>query len=206
MTESVNKAGRWHIHRRLYNWVVDWADRKGSLWALFGLSFAESSFFPIPPDVLLIALGISKPEKSFTFATVCSFGSVIGGAFGYFLGWYFFDIIGKSILEFYGIMDGYKDIGLLFEQYSAWVVGIAGFTPIPYKLFTIASGAFNINFGIFMLASAVSRAARFFLVSLIIRTFGPKIKPVLEKYFNLISIIFVILLIAGFVIIKYFLH
>ncbi len=196
----------WHIHRRLYDWVVEWAERPESLWALFWLSFAESSFFPIPPDVLLIALGISKPKKTFIFATVCSLGSILGGALGYFIGWYFFDIVGKAILEFYGIMDGYSEVGFLFNKYNAWAVGIAGFTPIPYKLFTIAAGAFKINFWIFIVASAVSRSARFFIVSGLIRAFGPKIRPIIDKYFNILSIIFVVLLVAGFILVKYFLH
>ena len=189
--------------KRLYQWVLHWAETPYGSWALFLLAVAESSFFPIPPDVLLIALAISKPLKSFKYALICTIGSLTGGMLGYLIGVQFFNLIGEPILSFYGIMDKYYKIQSLYMRYDALAVGIAGFSPIPYKVFTIAAGACKINFGIFMLASAVSRAARFFLVGGLIRVFGPQIRSWIEKYLNLLTIIFVILLVAGFIIIKF---
>lgn len=192
-----------NIIRRLYDWVLSWADSPYGSWALGILAFAESSFFPVPPDVLLIALSVSKPKKAFRYALICSIGSIVGGMFGYFLGLKFFKLVGEPILKFYGVMDYYFRIQVLYQQYSAWAVGIAGFTPIPYKVFTIAAGAFQISFFVFLFASTISRSARFFLVSALIWKFGKRIKEFIEKYFNLATIIFVALLIGGFLIIKY---
>ena len=190
--------------KRLYQWVLHWAETPYGSWALFLLAVAESSFFPIPPDVLLIALAISKPLKSFKYALICTLGSLVGGVFGYLIGVQFFNIIGEPILNFYGIMDKYYRIQALYIRYDALAVGIAGFSPIPYKVFTIAAGACRIDFGIFMLASAVSRAGRFFLVGGLFRVFGPQIRGWIEKYLNLLTLIFVILLVGGFIIIRYF--
>ncbi len=189
--------------KRLYQWVLHWAETPYGSWALFLLAVAESSFFPIPPDVLLIALAISKPLKSFKYALICTLGSLVGGVFGYLIGVQFFNLIGEPILNFYGIMDKYYRIQALYMRYNALAVGIAGFSPIPYKVFTIAAGACRIDFWIFMLASAVSRAGRFFLVGGLFRVFGPQIRGWIEKYLNLLTLIFVILLVAGFIIIKY---
>ena len=189
--------------RKTYDWVLHWAETPYGAWALFILAFCESSFFPIPPDILLIALAISIPLKSFRYALICSIGSVLGGAFGYLIGVELMDTIGKPILGFYGVMDKYEHIGSLYNQYNAWAVGIAGFTPIPYKVFTIAAGAFKIDFGVFLLASFVSRSARFFIVATLIYKFGSPIKTFIDKYFNLLTIIFTILLILGFVLIKF---
>lgn len=192
-----------NIIRRSYDWVLSWADSPYGSWALGLLAFAESSFFPVPPDILLIALAVSKPKKSFRFALICSLGSIVGGMFGYFLGLKFFQLLGEPILKFYGAMPYYYRIQELYQQYSAWAVGIAGFTPIPYKVFTIAAGAFKISFLVFLIASTISRSARFFLVSTLIWKFGEKIKKTIDKYFNLATIIFVLLLVGGFLLIKY---
>jgi membrane protein YqaA with SNARE-associated domain len=189
--------------RRLYNWVLSWAQTPYGTWALFVLAFCESSFFPIPPDVLLIALAVAIPRKSLKYALVCSAGSVLGGCFGYLIGWQFMASIGSRIVDFYGLGPKVGYIEALYNRYDAWAVGIAGFTPIPYKVFTIAAGAFKIKFWIFVLASAVSRSARFFLVGGLIFVFGPGIQDFIEKYFNTLAVVFTILLILGFVVIKY---
>ena len=191
------------IIRKIYNWVLHWAENTYGIWALFILAFCESSFFPIPPDVLLIALAISLPSKSFKYALVCSVGSVLGGAFGYFIGKELMDTIGKPILEFYSATEKYDSIGQKFNQHNILAIGIAGFTPIPYKIFTIAAGAFNINFFVFLLTSIISRSARFFILAGLIFKFGSPIKTLIDKYFNLLTIVFVILLVVGFVLIKY---
>ncbi len=190
--------------RRMYDWVIRWAETPYGDWALFVIAFAESSFFPIPPDVLLIALGIAIPKKSLRYALLCSVGSVLGGCFGYFIGWQFMAGFGDKIINLYGFGDKYSYIQDLFMKYDAWAIGIAGFTPIPYKIFTISAGAFKINFPIFLIASAISRSARFFLVGGLIYYFGPSIQIFINKYFDILAVAFTILLIAGFVAVKYF--
>jgi membrane protein YqaA with SNARE-associated domain len=188
--------------RRLYDWTLSWAESKHSTWALFLLAFAESSFFPVPPDVLLMALAMGKPKKSMYFAAVCSIGSVIGGMAGYYIGYEFWNLA-KSILTAYGFYDKLELIGNYYRDYTAWAVAIAGFTPIPYKVFTIAGGYFRVDLLVFFIASALSRSARFFLVGGLIMIFGEKIKKFIDKYFNLLTIVFAVLLIGGFIIVKY---
>jgi len=191
--------------RRLYSWVLHWAETPYGTWALFVLAFCESSFFPIPPDLLLIALAVSIPKRSLYYALVCSAGSVLGGCLGYLIGWQFMVGIGEKIISFYGLTEKVEYIQSLYMQYDALAIGIAGFTPIPYKVFTISAGAFDINFTVFVIASAVSRAARFFLIGWLIYRFGTGIQAFIEKYFNTLAVAFTVLLVAGFVIIKYFL-
>jgi membrane protein YqaA with SNARE-associated domain len=192
------------MFKKLYDWVLHWAETPYGSWALFLLAFSESSFFPIPPDVLLVALAVALPRKSMRFALICSIGSVLGGCFGYLIGWQFMNSLGVKIVSFYGLDDRVDYIGNLYRNYDAWAIGIAGFTPIPYKVFTIAAGMFKINFVVFVLASFISRSARFFLVGGLIYLFGPSIQRFIEKYFNILAVVFTILLIAGFVAIKHF--
>jgi len=192
------------MFRKLYNWVLYWAETPYGAWALFFLALCESFFFPIPPDVLLIALAVAISRKSFYYALICSLGSVLGGCIGYLIGWKFMAAVGSEIIEFYGLTQRFDDIRRLYQAYDAWAVGIAGFTPIPYKVFTISAGAFNINFLVFFLASLISRSARFFLVGGLIYVFGPRIKAFIDQYFNFLAVAFTILLIAGFVVIKTF--
>lgn len=189
--------------RKLYDWVLGWAETPYAVPALFVLAFTESSFFPVPPDVLLIALAISVPRNAVYYALICSIGSVMGGLLGYLIGFSFMEAVGNRIIDFYGFSHQWEYVGLLYNEYAGWAVGVAGFTPIPYKVFTIAAGAFKIDLPVFILASAVSRSARFFIVAGLIYFFGPPIRRFIDKYFNLLAIAFVLLLIGGFVLIKY---
>ena len=189
--------------RKLYDWVLHWAETPYGSWALFLLAFSESSFFPIPPDVLLIALAVARPPKAIKYALICSVGSVLGGCFGYLIGWQFMTGIGDRIIIFYGLAEKYEYIETLYKTYDAWAIGIAGFTPIPYKVFTISAGAFHINFAVFIIASVISRSARFFLVGGLIYIFGPKIQVFIDKYFNILAVAFVVLLVGGFILMKY---
>lgn len=198
---QAKKAG---LHRRLYDWTLHWAHTPYGSVALFALSFCESSFFPIPPDVLLMALAFSLPKKSFKYAAICSVGSVLGGCFGYFIGHQFFEYIGLPILNFYGVMDRFNFVKEKYNANAFVAVAIAGFTPIPYKVFTIAAGACKINIWTFVIASVVSRSGRFFIVASLVYLFGPKIKDFIDKYFNLISIAFIVLLVVSFLLIKLF--
>lgn len=184
--------------KTLYNWVLHWAHTRYGTPALFGIAFAESSFFPVPPDVLQIALSISRPKRSFFYASISSVASVLGGIAGYAIGVYLMSLIGWPILHFYGLDAQYEHVKILFQKYDALAIAIAGFTPIPYKLFTIASGAFSIHFGVFVIASLLSRSARFFLVGLLIYFFGESIKGFIDRYFNLLTLLFFVFLILGF--------
>lgn len=189
--------------RRLYDWVLHWAATPYGTWALFLLAFAESSFFPIPPDVLLIAMCVATPQRSFKYALVCSIGSVLGGCLGYVIGWQFMASIGSRIVDFYGLADKVAVIENLYNTYDAWAVGIAGFTPIPYKVFTIAAGMFRIDVAVFVLASSVSRSARFLLLAGSIFLFGPRIKAFIDRYFDILAVTFTVLLVGSFVLLKY---
>lgn len=188
--------------RRLYDWVLRWAATPYGTWALFLVAFAESSFFPIPPDVLLIALCVARPDRSIRLALVCSLGSVLGGCLGYLIGWQFMASVGSRIVDFYGLTDKVAAIEGLYNAYDAWAVGIAGFTPIPYKVFTIAAGMFKINFSVFFMASTVSRSARFCLVGGLIYAFGPRIQQTIDRYFDILAVTFTVLLVGSFVLIK----
>ena len=197
--------------KNLYQWVLKWADSKYGGLALGVMALAEASFFPIPPDVLLIALCLGAQNKSFKFGLICSIGSIAGAIIGYgigsFLWWsspgtftslanFFFDIIpGFSTDVFYTIKDQY-------EEWSFWIVFTAGFTPIPFKIFTISAGAFDINFILFIIASTFSRTARFFIVCSLIWKYGKPIEKFIDNYFNLLALIFTLLLFGGFLLAK----
>lgn len=188
--------------QRIYVRCMEWIRTPAGIWAFFFIAVAESSFFPIPPDIFLIALCISLPEKSFRYATVCAVGSVLGGMLGYGLGLGFMDTLGVQILDWYGLHDKYQVVQDWYRRYDAWAVGAAGFTPLPYKLFTITAGAFKINFAVFVAVSILSRSARFFLIAGLIYKFGPRVQHFILRYFNLLTILFLILLIGGFILIK----
>ncbi|MBR6495916.1 MAG: DedA family protein [Rikenellaceae bacterium] len=200
--------------KRLYIWILHWADTKWGVPALFLLAFAESSFFPIPPDVLLIALCLGATKKSFRFSTICTIGSVLGAMGGYLLGYFLWQTPSgefTSIANFFFrsipgfTVEEFAHIRSLYEQYDFWIIFTAGFTPIPYKLFTITSGVFNIDFVMFVIASIVSRGLRFFLIGGLIWKFGAPIKTFIDKYFNLLAVAFTVLLIGSFFLVKYIL-
>ena len=200
--ETDRKARRWPV-RRLYDWVLGWADRPAGPIALAGIAAAESFIFPIPPDVLLIPLALAKPGRALWFAALCTAGSVAGGIAGFLIGSALYQSIGHSIIELYGYTDQYERLGALYADHLVLTLGTAGFTPIPYKVFTIAAGAFDVPFGAFLTISAVSRGARFFLVAGLIRLFGDPIREFIDRYFNLLSILLVGAIIAGFLAMRF---
>lgn len=189
--------------RNLYDWTLHWSNTKYATPALVVLSIAESSFFPVPPDVLLIAMGLAKPKRAVWYGVICTIASVIGGIIGYLIGLKLMEWIGWPIIRMYGYTDTFEKIGAWYHQYEAWAVGIAGLTPIPYKIFTIAGGAFQINFVVFCLASVASRGLRFIFIGWMISKFGSPVKNFIDNYLNLLTILFVILLVGGFVLLKY---
>ena len=191
--------------RGLKSWVEGFAQKPGALWTLFLIAFVESSFFPIPPDVLLIAIAVLVPKRSFHYALICSLGSVFGGMLGYFIGHEFYEALGSKIIDFYGLSAAYEKVRLMYQGNAFTAIAIAGFTPIPYKVFTIAAGVFKISFPVLILASIIGRSARFFLVAGLIYFLGPKVQVFIDKYFGVLTIAFVLLLILGFVVIQWIL-
>ena len=197
-----------NIVKRLYDWVLSWGNSRWGGLALFLLALAESSFFPIPPDVLLIALCLGAVVHSFRYATICLTGSIIGAMIGYAIGFFLwqtpageFTALANWFFANVFSEDSFHNVGDLYDQYNFWIVFTAGFTPLPYKLFTITGGLFHINFTMFIIASIVSRGLRFFLIAGLIWKFGAPIKTFIDKYFNLLAIVFTILLIGSFLLI-----
>lgn len=178
----------------LLHWVEAWAHHPYGSWALFGIAFAESSFFPIPPDVLLIPLCLGDPSRALWFATICSAGSVLGGIAGYGIGYYG----GRPLVYKLFPDDKVHAVERYYDKYNAWATFIAGLTPLPYKIFTVSGGACAINFKVFVLASVISRSLRFFAVAILIYFFGEPIQAFIEEYLDVLSIAFVVLLVGGF--------
>ncbi|MDX9702585.1 MAG: YqaA family protein [Candidatus Auribacterota bacterium] len=190
--------------RRLYDWVLHWAHTKYATPALILNSFAESSFFPIPPDVLLIALSVSRRKKAIFYAFITAVASVLGGILGYYIGVALWETVGEPIIRFYHAEELFEQLREMFREQSFIAVLIAAVTPIPYKVFTIAAGVADSDFMTFMIASIIGRSARFFTVGILIYWFGEHIKTFIDKYFNILSFLFIVLLILGIVVIKYF--
>ena len=189
--------------RRVYDWTISWAETSHALMALFAVAVAESFVFPIPVDVLLVAIVAANPTIWFRASTICLIGSLIGAAIGYGIGLTLMTTIGDPIINFYGAQNHWDSFVSLAESWGLSFLAMAAFTPIPFKVATIASGAIEIPFAPFLAISFIGRAGRFFLVSGILRIFGLKIREILENNFNLASLIFFVLLIAGFLVLRY---
>jgi membrane protein YqaA with SNARE-associated domain len=189
--------------RRLYDWVIRLAGHPRAIPAMGVVSFAESSFFPIPPDVMLVPMILANRRKAFTIALVCTICSVLGGLLGYAIGFYFFETIGAWVVKTYGLQAGLEKFRDEFARYGTWVILIKGLTPIPYKLVTIASGAAHFDLFTFVWASIVTRGARFFLVAALLWKFGEPIRAFIEKRLTLVMWLFLIVLIGGFVAVKF---
>jgi membrane protein YqaA with SNARE-associated domain len=189
--------------RRLYNWVLSWADTRYGTPALFGIAFMESSFFPVPPDVLQIALSAAKPKRAFWYATVTLAGSVLGAFLGYLIGYAFWAATQNFFFNYVLPESTFRDVESFYQQYDFWAVLIFAPTPIPYKIFTIAAGVCNLALLPFFFASVIGRGARFYLVAAIMYIYGPTITHWIDKYFNILTVVFTILLVGGFVALKW---
>jgi len=189
--------------RRLYDWVIRLAGHPRAIPAMGVIAFAESSFFPIPPDVMLVPMVLANRRKAFTIATVCTICSVLGGLLGYAIGFYFFETMGAWVVKTYGLQGGLDKFRQGFEQYGIWIILIKGLTPIPYKLVTIASGAAHFDLFTFVWASIVTRGIRFFAVSALLWKFGEPIRAFIEKRLALVTWLFLIALVGGFVAFRY---
>jgi membrane protein YqaA with SNARE-associated domain len=203
MQTTAAPAARWRVHRRLYDWMLHWAHSPHSRAALFLLAFAESSVFPIPPDALLIALVLGAPGRWLALAGICTLGSVFGGVAGYGIGRFLMDTVGMRVIEFYHAQQYYQQVMHWYHLYDFWIVFTAAFTPIPYKVFTIASGAFHMNLWGFAAVSLAGRGARFLLVAGLLRLFGEPVRRFIDKYFDWLALAFVLLLTGGFALLRY---
>ena len=173
-----------------------------TLW-LAAIAFAEASFFPIPPDALLIPMALAKPRSAWRFALVCTIGSVVGGALGYLIGYAVFDQLARPILQLYGYGDAYAAFQAKFQEYGVWIILIKGLTPIPYKIVTIAAGAAKFSFGTFMAASVVTRGGRFFLVATLLHFFGDSVRVFIEKRLTLVTSALAVGIVGGFLALKF---
>ncbi|MCQ2003093.1 YqaA family protein [Rhizobium sp. NRK18] len=189
--------------RRLYDWTMSLSATKHAEKALFGVSFVESSVFPIPPDVLLIPLTLARPQRWVRLAIICTLGSVLGAFLGYAIGMFLFESIGKPILAFYGKENSFDQIADWYNTWGGWGVLFAAVTPFPYKVLTIFSGATGLNFLVFTIVSIIGRAARFFLVAWLLSRFGEPIRLFIEKYLGILFTVFVVLLFGGFYLVKF---
>lgn len=189
--------------RRLYDWVLHWASTTHAVSALFFIAFAESSFFPVPPDVLLIAMVLSVPSRAFWFATVSSIGSVLGGIAGYFIGWGIWEAVDTLFIGHLFSQEAFDKIVAAYQGNAFVTVLAAAFTPIPYKVITIAAGVTRISLLTLVIASLIGRSSRFFLIAGLLYYFGPAMRKQIEKYFDWLTLILFILLFASFILIKY---
>jgi membrane protein YqaA with SNARE-associated domain len=191
--------------RRLYDWIMELAASDRAPSALFWVSFIESSFFPIPPDVMLIPMAIANRAKAWWYATIATIGSVLGGLLGYLIGYLLFDLVGKPILNLYGYTDKFQEFAAQYNEYGAWIVFMAGLTPFPYKVITIASGTTSMNVLLFIIASIAGRAGRFFAVAGLLYFFGQPIRAFIERYFGILTVLFFVLLLGGFAAVRFLL-
>lgn len=187
----------------LYDWTMSLANTRHALWALAVVAFVESSVFPIPPDVLMIPMIIARPSRAFLIAGIALVASVLGGMFGYFIGWGLFESVGRPVLEFYGKDAYFGEFSTRYNEWGAWAVLIAGVTPFPYKVITILSGTTGLNFGVFMVASVIARGLRFFIVATLLWKFGAPIRNFIERRLGLMFTLFCVLLLGGFFLVKY---
>ncbi|HXH82547.1 MAG TPA: YqaA family protein [Candidatus Tectomicrobia bacterium] len=196
-------APRPHLIRRLYDWTVGWAERPGGTWALFGIAFVESSFFPIPPDVLLIALCVGAPRSAFRFALVCSVGSVLGGVAGWAIGAGAWHVARPFFIPWVFSQATFDHVQTLYRDNAFLAILTAAFTPIPYKVFTVAAGVFDVSLATLVTASVIGRSGRFFAVAAVLYLLGAQVRTLIERYFDLFTWALLALGIAGFLAIRF---
>ncbi|MDX8392660.1 MAG: YqaA family protein [Mariprofundaceae bacterium] len=184
--------------RRCYDWTLSWAEHPQAQTALFFIAVIEASVFPIPPDILLLALALGRPELGLRLAAISTAGSMVGACIGYLIGMLLFVSVAQPVLEFYGAMEQFSHVQTLFQEYGLWVVLIAGFSPIPFKIITIAAGAFGLPFIGFFLAALLSRGARFFLEGMLLQWGGSRLRSIVDRHFEWLTVAIVVLVVAGF--------
>ena len=189
--------------KRIYNWTLEKAQHKNAKWYLSLISFVESSFFPIPPDILLIPMALASKANALFYAFICTLFSVLGGILGYAIGYFFYNSVGIYIVDFYHLENSFNIFESYYKEFGILIVLGAGITPFPYKFITIASGVFGLNIFLFIIVSIIGRGLRFYLIAILLYFFGEKIKLIIDKYFNILTIVFFILLVGSVFIIRF---
>ncbi len=189
--------------KKTYNWTLEKAQHKNAKWYLSLISFAESSFFPIPPDILLIPMALASKARALFYAFMCTLFSVLGGILGYAIGYFFYNSVGIYIVDFYNLENSFNIFENYYKEFGILIVLGAGITPFPYKFITIASGVFGLNIFLFIIVSIIGRGLRFYLIAILLYFFGEKIKLIIDKYFNILTIVFFILLVGSVFIIRF---
>jgi membrane protein YqaA with SNARE-associated domain len=187
--------------RRLYDWCIDAAGKPHAAWILGAVSFAESSFFPCPPDVMLIPMALARPDKAWFFATVCTVTSVLGGLLGYFIGAALYDTVGQWLIQLYGYGDKVETFRAAYAHYGAWIILLKGLTPIPYKIVTITSGFAGFNIGLFIVMSLISRGIRFYLVAFLLNRYGSRARSIIEERLGLWAALSAAAIVIGFIVV-----
>lgn len=204
MSALSNLFGWFHkFTHAVYNWMLALSSSPKAMLFLFIVAFAESSFFPIPPDIMIIPMVLATPQKAWKIAGLATLASVLGGYFGYGIGVFLFDQIAKPLLSFYGYLHQFDVFKDYYHEWGAWIVFGAGITPFPYKVITIASGVVGLNLATFTIASVIARGMRFYLIAWLLKKWGAPMKEFIEKNLGILSVLFLVLLIGGFVLIKY---
>lgn len=187
----------------VYDKILELSGRPSAMYWLFVVAFAESSFFPIPPDIMIIPMVLAMPQKAWKIAGWAMLASVIGGYFGYGIGKFGYELIAKPLIQFYGYTEAFNEFSLYYHEWGAWIVFIAGLTPFPYKVITITSGVLGLNIWVFGLASVLARGLRFFIIAFLLKYYGEPMKIFIEKNLGWLTVLFVVLLLGGFYLIKY---
>lgn len=185
--------------RRIYDWCIAAADKPHALWLMGAVSFAESSFFPVPPDIMLIPMALARPKRAWLYALVCTVTSVLGGILGYAIGSLLYDSVGQWVIQLYGYGDKVEAFRASYAEYGAWIILLKGLTPIPYKIVTITSGFADYNIWLFVLFSVITRGGRFFVVAILLNRYGTVIRHNIEKHLGLWVTIGAVVLVAGFI-------
>jgi membrane protein YqaA with SNARE-associated domain len=186
--------------RGLYDWCIAAAEKRHAAWVMGAVSFAESSFFPIPPDAMLIPISLARPDRAYYYATICTITSVLGGIVGYLIGWLLYDSVGTWLIQIYGYGNKVEAFRASYAEWGAWIILLKGLTPIPYKLVTITSGFAAYNFPLFVLFSIITRGGRFFVLAFLIHRYGAWAREIIEKRLGLWSTIFAVALIGGIIV------
>ena len=189
--------------KNIYNWTLKKAEHKNAKWYLGFISFTESSFFPIPPDILLIPMALASKAKALFYAFICTLFSVLGGILGYAIGYFFYNSLGVYIVELYHLENSFNIFENYYKEFGILIVLGAGITPFPYKFITIASGVFGLNIFLFTIVSIIGRGLRFYLIAILLYFFGEKIRLIIDRYFNILTVTFFILLVGSVFIIRY---
>ena len=194
------------MRKRAYNWMTKYAEHPQAIWILAAISFAESSFFPLPPDILYFLLLIANPHKRWRLAFICTASSILGGILGYYIGYAFYETLGKKIIDYYHMVDAFHRFQKDANEWGLWVFVLKVFIPVPFKIITIASGAISLNLKTFILGSIIARSIRFYVIAFIARVMGDNAKDFIEKNIMWLALLMIVTLIGGFFLVKYFGH